>query len=58
VTLLRVSMKAIEAALALLAQEGTQEELLDLMQTREELYDLLDYEELERRCGAYYEKDS
>ncbi len=56
VTLLRVSMKAIEAALALMAQEGTQEELLDLMQTREELYDLLDYEELERRTRGYYEE--
>jgi methylisocitrate lyase len=58
VTLLRVSMKAIEAALALLAQEGTQEELLDLMQTREELYDLLDYEELELRTRGYYEKET
>jgi methylisocitrate lyase len=44
VTLLRVAMKAIEVGLDLLADEGTQRSLLDLMQTREELYDLLDYD--------------
>jgi len=44
VTLLRVAMKAMEAALGMLADEGTQENLLDLMQTRAELYDLLDYD--------------
>ena len=43
-TLLRVAMKAIEAALAVIGDAGTQEELLDLMQTREELYELLDYD--------------
>jgi methylisocitrate lyase len=44
VTLLRVAMKAMEAALGMLADEGTQENLLDLMQTRAELYDLLEYD--------------
>ena len=44
VTLLRLAMKAIEAGLGLIADEGTQAGLLDLMQTREELYDLLDYD--------------
>jgi methylisocitrate lyase len=44
VTLLRVAMKAIEAALAVIEIDGTQESLLDLMQTREELYDLLGYD--------------
>ena len=53
VTTLRVAMKAIEAALAVLDQEGTQAELLDLMQTREELYDLLDYDDYERRDRDY-----
>ena len=43
VTLLRVAMKAIEAALVVIGDAGTQEELLDLMQTRDELYELLDY---------------
>jgi methylisocitrate lyase len=53
VTTLRVAMKAIEAALAVLDEEGTQKELLDLMQTREELYDLLGYDEYERRDRDY-----
>jgi methylisocitrate lyase len=45
VTLLRVAMKGLDAALATLAADGTQRELLDVMQTREELYELLRYEE-------------
>jgi methylisocitrate lyase len=44
VTLLRVAMKAIESTLSILAVDGTQRDLLDLMQTRRELYDLLDYD--------------
>jgi len=44
VTLLRIAMKAIEAGLAIIADEGTQESLLDLMQSRQELYDLLGYD--------------
>ena len=55
VTLLRVQMKAAEAALALLGNEGTQRELLDVMQTREELYDLLDYQDFEERDRSYFE---
>ncbi len=44
VTLLRVAMKAIDTTLSILAADGTQRDLLDLMQTRQELYDLLDYD--------------
>jgi methylisocitrate lyase len=44
VTLMRLAMKAMEAGLAIIAEDGTQESLLDLMQTREELYSLLDYD--------------
>jgi methylisocitrate lyase len=44
VTLLRVAMKAMESTLTMLAADGTQRELLDLMQTREELYELLGYD--------------
>jgi len=44
VTLLRLAMKAMQVGLAILAEEGTQENLLDLMQSREELYDLLGYD--------------
>jgi methylisocitrate lyase len=44
VTLLRVAMKAMESTLTMLSADGTQRDLLDLMQTREELYDLLGYD--------------
>ena len=44
VTLMRLAMKAMEAGLAIIASEGTQESLLDLMQSREELYELLGYD--------------
>ena len=54
VTTLRIAMKAIEAALAVLDQEGTQAGLLDLMQTREELYELLGYDEYEKRDREYF----
>src|ERR1044071_3100354 len=47
VTLLRVAMKAAESTLAILAADGTQRDLLDLMQTRQELYDLLEYDSYE-----------
>jgi methylisocitrate lyase len=43
VTLQRVAMKAVTDALAELKRTGTQQHLLDRMQTRQELYDLLGY---------------
>jgi methylisocitrate lyase len=49
VTLLRVAMYGAEAALRVIADEGTQAEILDMMQTREDLYDLLDYEIFQER---------
>jgi methylisocitrate lyase len=54
VTLLRTAMKAVEAALALIAAEGTQAELVDLMQTRQELYDLIGYSDYEDRDRQYF----
>jgi methylisocitrate lyase len=54
VTLLRVAMKAAESTLAILAADGTQRELLDLMQTRQELYDLLEYDSFEQRDREYF----
>jgi methylisocitrate lyase len=56
VTLLRVAMKATEAALAVISAEGSQKSLLDegLLQTREELYDLLDYQDFEERDRAHF----
>ena len=44
VTLQRIAAKAMEQALRTLRREGTQQSFLDQMQTRQELYDLLDYE--------------
>jgi methylisocitrate lyase len=54
VTLLRVAMKAMESVLNVIAVDGTQADLLDLMQTREELYDLLDYKLFEERDRAHF----
>jgi methylisocitrate lyase len=53
-TLLRVAMKAMESTLSILAADGTQRDLLDLMQTRQELYDLLEYESYEQRDREYF----
>lgn len=43
VTLQRIAMKAMETALHTIRNERTQQSLLDEMQTRQELYDLLGY---------------
>lgn len=43
VTLQRVAFGAIERALATIREKGTQESLLDQMQTRARLYELIDY---------------
>jgi methylisocitrate lyase len=58
VTLLRIAMKAAEAALNLIAVDGTQADILDLMQTREELYDLIEYKAFEDRDRAYSKEDN
>jgi methylisocitrate lyase len=44
VTLLRLAMHAADTGLAAIAGTGTQEGLLDQMQHRRDLYDLLDYQ--------------
>ncbi|MBV9379924.1 MAG: methylisocitrate lyase, partial [Streptosporangiaceae bacterium] len=44
VTLLRLAMHAAAEGLAAIAGQGSQEGLLDRMQHRRDLYDLLDYE--------------
>ena len=54
VTLLRAAMKGVEAALGVLAADGTQRELLDLMQSRQELYDLLRYSDYEARDKKFF----
>jgi methylisocitrate lyase len=43
-TAFRVAMKATEGVLRDLKRRGTQRGWLDRMQTRKELYDLLDYD--------------
>jgi methylisocitrate lyase len=54
VTTLRVAMKAVETALAEIARDGTQKGITDRMQTRAELYELLDYEGFEERDRSYF----
>ena len=44
VTLQRVAMKAMQNALRVIREEGTQKSLLNEMQTRQDLYDLLGYD--------------
>ncbi|MCG3129405.1 MAG: 2,3-dimethylmalate lyase [Phycisphaerae bacterium] len=44
VTLQRIAMKAMEECLRVLKTERTQSAVVDRMQTRQELYDLLEYE--------------
>jgi methylisocitrate lyase len=48
VTTLRLAMKAIENGLAAIKSDGTQESLLDKMQTRAELYELIRYKDYEQ----------
>ncbi len=55
VTLLRLAMRAAEAGLAALAAEGTQKGLLEQMQTRSQLYDLLGYSDYSRFDAALEE---
>ena len=45
VTSLRLAMKAIERGFAAIKQQGTQRDIVDRMQTRAGLYDLIHYEE-------------
>lgn len=54
VTIFRVAMHAAESALRELFQTGTQQGLISRMQTRAELYDLLDYRDFEARDLHYF----
>jgi methylisocitrate lyase len=45
VTSLRLSMKAVEDGFAAIRQQGSQKEIVDRMQTRARLYELIRYEE-------------
>lgn len=48
VTLLRLAMGIVEESLDVLAESGTQETLVDRMQTRSRLYELVDYAAYQR----------
>jgi len=45
VTTLRLAMGATDRGLDIIKRDGTQEKALELMQTRQQLYDLTRYEE-------------
>jgi methylisocitrate lyase len=53
-TAFRAAMRAAEQVLETLLAQGTQRDLLDRMQSRTELYDLLGYSDWERRDQAYF----
>lgn len=55
VTLLRVAMKSVELAVDELLQHGSQASIIKQMQTRQELYDLLDYQGYEHRDRDYFQ---
>lgn len=54
VTTLRLAMKSVADALQQIAKAGTQRDLVDRMQTRQELYDLLGYADYEQRDKSYF----
>ena len=58
VTTFRTAMKAAERALEEIGRSGSQEGILDSMQSRAELYDLLGYEGYEERDEAWFEESS
>lgn len=56
VTALRMATKAVEAMLQELRSRGTQQGLLSAMQTRQQLYELLRYEEYEKKDKDLHER--
>lgn len=53
VTIFRVAMKAAQNALIQLSAEGTQARFLNVMQTRQELYELINYSQYDSRENEY-----
>jgi methylisocitrate lyase len=58
VTAFRAAIKAAERALEEISRSGSQERVLDSMQSRAELYDLLGYREYEERDETYFRRSS
>lgn len=56
-TALRMATKAIDQMLSELRSRGTQRNLLEQMQTRQQLYDLLKYAEYEQRDRHFHSTD-
>ncbi|MEK7299510.1 MAG: isocitrate lyase/phosphoenolpyruvate mutase family protein, partial [Nitrospirota bacterium] len=57
VTALRMATKAVEQMLAELRSHGSQRDLVERMQTRQELYDLLRYAEYEQRDRHFHSQE-
>jgi methylisocitrate lyase len=57
-TAMRAAMHAAEEALRTVRDQGTQQGLLDRMQSRVELYDLLGYKDWEERDRGYFTRDA
>jgi methylisocitrate lyase len=55
VTLMRIAMRAMEAALGVINSTGSQETLLHRMQTRAELYELLDYDGFQEKDRHFFD---
>ncbi len=55
-TIFRVINKAAEEAYTVLRKEGTQKSLINKMQTREELYDLIDYYKYEKMVDELFSR--
>jgi methylisocitrate lyase len=47
-------MRAVEAALAVLAADGSQRDLVEMMQTRDELYELIGYQDFDPRDREHF----
>jgi len=58
VTTFRTAMKAAQRALEEISRSGTQGEILDSMQSRAELYDLLGYRGYQERDETYFGRSS
>ena len=58
VTLLRIAAAAMQAALDTIFAEDTQRTLLDRMQTRQQLYDLINYEDFDTRDRQFFDGES
>ncbi len=54
----RAMAKAAEMVYATLRREGTQKHVLDLMQTRAELYDVLGYHDYERKLDELFTREA